>query len=35
MDNFKSNGYAEKIINNCFKEFLDNKKSTGKSENCA
>ena len=25
MDVFKSNGYPEKFINNCFKTFLDNK----------
>ena len=25
MDVFKSNGYSENSINNCFKKFLDNK----------
>ena len=27
MDVFKSNGYPENFINNCFKAFLDNKHS--------
>ena len=25
MDAFKSNGYPENFMNNCFKRFLDNK----------
>ena len=32
---FKSNGYPENFMNNCFKTFLDNKQNTRKSYNCA